>query len=257
VLAELERAELELAEPQLASSGPEKAALDQSAAESFAPVFSAYQQRPKKTRGSLVALLMLALAGAGFYAAWTYQPGFRAIAQPQVDRVLALAAKALPPTSAPSPAKPLAQLAPARTAGPVSPSPTVPNRTQSTAPNPAISSATEAATTSAAATSANAELPGEKSAIILSSKGAERRLAHSVPAPYPSEAPLGGAEGTVVLKVVVDETGKVDGLRLVEGNATLATAAMQSVKQWRYRPYVRDGKAQPFQTVVIVDFQRP
>jgi protein TonB len=56
---------------------------------------------------------------------------------------------------------------------------------------------------------------------------------------------------------VVDETGKVEGLRLVEGNATLATAAIQAVKQWRYRPYVRDGKAQPFQTVVIVDFQRP
>jgi hypothetical protein len=29
------------------------------------------------------------------------------------------------------------------------------------------------------------------------------------------------------------------------------------VKQWRYRPYVRDGKALPFQTIIIVDFQRP
>ena len=57
--------------------------------------------------------------------------------------------------------------------------------------------------------------------------------------------------------MVVDETGKVDGLRLVEGNATLATAAIQAVKEWRYRPYVRDGRALPFQTVVIVDFQRP
>ena len=66
-----------------------------------------------------------------------------------------------------------------------------------------------------------------------------------------------GSGRTVVLKAVVDETGKVDGLRLVEGNAALATAAIQAVKQWRYRPYVRDGKAQPFQTVVIVDFQRP
>ena len=65
------------------------------------------------------------------------------------------------------------------------------------------------------------------------------------------------AEGTVLLKAVVDENGKVEGLRLIEGNATLATAAMQAVKQWRYRPYVRDGKAQIFQTVVIVDFQKP
>jgi hypothetical protein len=32
---------------------------------------------------------MLTLAGGGFYGAWMYQPGFRAIAQPQIDRVLA------------------------------------------------------------------------------------------------------------------------------------------------------------------------
>jgi protein TonB len=103
----------------------------------------------------------------------------------------------------------------------------------------------------------DAPLPGETSAIILSSKGAEKRLAHSVPPKYPSDARSDGAEGTVVLKEVVDEDGKVAGVRLVEGNAALATAAMQAVKQWRYRPYVRDGKAQAFQTVVIVDFQKP
>jgi protein TonB len=255
VLAELERAEL--AESQLGRSEPEKTARDQSAAESFAPVFSSYPQGPKKTRAPLVALLMLALAGAGFYAAWMYQPGFRALAQPQIDRVLALAARALPPASAPNPAKPSTHLFPARTAPPTLPSRTAPNPKPSTVPDRAASTAASAATTSATATSANAELPWENSAIILSSKGAEKRLAHSVPAPYPAEARLGGMEGTVVLKVVVDETGKVDGLRLVEGNATLATAAIQSVKQWRYRPYVRDGKALPFQTVVIVDFQRP
>jgi TonB family protein len=107
----------------------------------------------------------------------------------------------------------------------------------------------------AAAFSSDAQLPGENSAIILSSKGAEKRLAQSVPPKYPVEAR--SAQGTVVLKAVVDENGKVEGLRLVEGNATLATAAIKAVKQWHYRPYVRDGKAQAFQTVVIVDFQRP
>jgi len=55
----------------------------------------------------------------------------------------------------------------------------------------------------------------------------------------------------------VDANGKVTGVRLVEGDATLATAAMQAVKQWRYRPYIRDGKVESFQTVVILDFQRP
>jgi protein TonB len=308
VLAELERIELEeseLAEAQLESSRLNKTAPAQPAAESVAPAFSSYQQGRQKRRSPLVALLMLALAGAGFYAAWTYQPGFRAVAQPQIDRVLALAGMALP---ASNPAQPSTQLAPATTSAPAPQSPTDPNQPQATvldsAPSSATSSAagspatsaaatasvqpaatpgtavtppTSGATTAAApvvtkpeaskptdskkdaaaATSSGTQLPGESSAIILSSQGAEKRLAYSVPAKYPVEARSGQAQGTVVLKALVDETGKVEGLRLVEGNATLATAAIQAVKQWRYRPYVRDGKTQPFQTVVIVDFQRP
>jgi len=57
-----------------------------------------------------VAVLMDEL---GFYALWTYQPGFRDLAQPQIDRVLALAGMALPPTPASNPAKPSTQPAPA------------------------------------------------------------------------------------------------------------------------------------------------
>jgi protein TonB len=309
VLAELERTELEESEVAgsqlegsrsersilessiLESSRPGKEALNQPAARSSAPVFSS-RQGAQKRRGALVAVLMLVLAGGGGYALWTYQPGFRDLAQPQIDRVLALAGMALPPTPAPNPSKASTQLAPATTAAPAPESPADPNQnqTRSKAPDSATSSATGSATASAtasptssptsdstaagpvvskpeptkladskkdadAATPSETQLPGENSATILSSKGAEKRLAQSVPPKYPVEARL--AQGTVVLKAVVDANGKVEGLRLVEGNAILATAAIQAVKQWRYRPYVRDGKAQAFQTVVIVDFQRP
>src|ERR1700674_334497 len=330
VLAELERTEQEeseVAESKLEgsrlessireNSGPSKAAPNQAAAKSDAPAFSSSRQASsgqggQKRGGPLVAVLMLMLAGGGFYTVWTYQPGFRDFAQPQIDRALALAGMALPPTPAPKPAKSSNQLAPATTPAPAQESAADPNQTQSKAPDSAISSATGSATGSptestaasvpvksattpgaavappasaatattasvatkpeankasdklvnskkdaAAATPSDAPLPGENSAIILSSKGAEKRLAHSIPPKYPVEARSGAAQGTVVLKAVVDETGKVEGLRLVEGNATLATAAIQAVKQWRYRPYLRDGKAQAFQTVVIVDFQRP
>jgi protein TonB len=314
VLAELERTELEESQREssiLENSGPSKAAPLQPAAKSGAPAFSSYRQGRQKRRGPLVALLMLVLAGASFYAVWTYQPGFRDLAQPKIDRVLALAGMALPPTPAPNPVKPSTQLTPATTSAPALESPADPNQTQSKAPDFAMSSATRSATgspmasavatppvppaatpgtavappasaataptapvatkpeanktsdklakskkdTSAATPSDAPPLPGESSAIILSSKGAEKRLVQSVPPKYPVDAR--SAQGTVVLKAVVDETGKVEGLRLVEGNATLATAAIQAVKQWRYRPYVRDGKTQAFQTVVIVDFQRP
>jgi protein TonB len=309
VLAELEESELreaelkeaKLKEPELKEPEPKasdlkgsdlrKAAPGRRPAESAAPVFSSYQEGPKKTRGSLVALLILVLAAGGLYAAWMYQPGFREIAQPQIDRVLALAGmtQAHPqpsPKPAPvtTPVKPSAPLVPATTSAPEA----------STEPNPTPSTVADSTTSSAAATapvpaaavpvtavapptskaaspavpvvtkpaaatasSSNIVLNGESSAVILSSKGAEKRLAHSFPPKYPVGAGVGGADGTVVLKAVVDENGKVDSLQLVEGDATLATAAIQAVKQWRYRPYLRNGKAQPFQTIVIVDFQHP
>src|SRR5260370_21004985 len=94
VLAELERTELE--ESQLESSIPEnsrpgKAAPLQPAAKAGAPAFPSYRQGRQKRRGPLVAFLMLVLACGGVHALWTHQPGFRDLAQPQIDRVLALA----------------------------------------------------------------------------------------------------------------------------------------------------------------------
>src|SRR5580658_333186 len=281
--AESQKAEFHKAEFHKQSSGPAQAAPELGTDKADDPRSSSHRPGTRKTRAPLVALLMLTLAGAGFYAAWTYQPGFQAIVQPQIDRMLALVGMALPAASTPIPAKPSSPTVAAKIpASPIDPNkaaPAAPSSSTSAAGATAIGvSATPAATAmpvqpsapirtaivppaSGAATapvataiSSDAPLPGENSAIILSSKGAENRLAHSVPPKYPAEAHV---EGTVVLKAIVDENGKVDGLRLVEGDATLATAAVQAVKQWRYRPYVRDGKALAFQTVVIVDFQKP
>jgi len=270
------------------------------APKSAVPVLSS-RQGQQKAGQPLVALLALVLALGGVYAAWMYQPGFRAIAQPQINRALGLVGMT-PPTPSPSPAKPSPQQAPATPPAPTSL--TDSNKTQSTSGTTADSASTSAAATApaqppatsgaaaappasastiatktvptqpetntlgkssdskndtkkdaAAGTPSNTPLPGGDNAIILSSKGAEKRLAYSIAPKYPSEAHSGEADATVVLRTLVDVNGKVEGVRLVEGNATLATAAIQAVKQWRYRPYLRDGKAQSFQTVVIVDFQ--
>ena len=242
---------------------------------------------------------MLAVACGGFYAAWAFQPGFQAVVQPQIDRVLGLmgmAPVAKPPAKpAPQPATlkapaptdktdlhPLqsappvsangatSQVAAANTA-PTSPSTlsaatsTVQPATAATALGikPSLASPGKPAVLSSAITKVDAaSAPNiappieEKAAIVLSSKGAENRLSYNPPPKLPAGLHAGNAEGTVVLKAVVDDKGKVEVLTLVEGNPSLATAAIEAVKQWRYRPYLRDGKAQPFQTVVIVDFGR-
>jgi TonB family protein len=312
VLAELEKTEQE--EEERKNAKPAKAAAKLPALEARSPYRQSQPRNNPKRKGALVGVLMLALACGGFYGAWTYQPGFRAMAQPAIERLLTFIGMALPPAETPKPAK-------TKTSTPVAVTSTAPapgsvgetNQTSSALPastasanlatalpgSPATASPLPAegsgnSTTIALAigqpethTSATPELGGnklsdsklvdsklvtkkaestdpsealdtaERSAIILSSQGAEKRLVHSVPPKYPVDARARGAQGTIVLKTVVDKDGKVANLRLVEGNAALSAAAIEAVKQWRYRPYVRDGKAQPFQTVVIVDFQRP
>jgi periplasmic protein TonB len=346
VLAELERTELEESESAKSQSGqehkPSSRKIDSQNVESqnsdskkdnlkrtqahdddsvvksdAAPAFATLGARQSK-RAPLVALMTLVIAGGGLYGAWMYEPGFRAIAQPQIDRVLALAGVATPAAHLPSSVKPSAP--PVSTAAPAAssmPAPADSATAQLSAPSdsstdaasapPAAGQSTAAASTATTSTAVSvpsspsstaaapakdagsaaivasvnskpantkqdsakdvaaisnlspsvAPLPGESTAIILSSQGAQKRLVTGVPPKYPVEARPEGAEGTVVLKAVIDDAGKVAGLRLVEGNATLAPAAMQAVKRWRYRPYVRDGKSQPFQTIVIVDFQKP
>jgi protein TonB len=275
VLADLERAE-QGEKPPAPAPEPQK------------PIFSAYPEKESKTKGPLVFLLVLVMVGGGFYAAWMYQPGLRALVQPQIDKVLSLIGIAQPQAPASAPAKPAAQPSqpppeggvglpvssiapvpvpakatpPAQTAAVESPTPEPAKPTASGPDKPSTAPASASLqnvseTKNIAAAISAVELPGEKSAIILSSKGAEKRLIHSVRATYPAAARTAGGDGTVVIKAVVDENGNVSDARAVEGNPILATAAMKAVKQWRYRPYLRDGKALPFQTVVLVDFQQP
>ncbi|MFZ1916970.1 MAG: TonB family protein [Terriglobales bacterium] len=123
------------------------------------------------------------------------------------------------------------------------------------APNPASRKSADNKNASSAV-SANAETSADK-AVVLSSTGAEKRLIHSVPPTYPASVRSGGAEGPVLLKAVIDEDGKVSSAQVVQGNAALADSAVKAVKQWRYRPYIRDGKVVPFETVVQIDFPRP
>jgi protein TonB len=285
VLAELEQTELEEsgkpkspraetqpkeAESKKPGSAAASVSANPPAPKSNAPLFSSHPSR-NKTQGPLVASLMLAVACGGFYAAWIYQPGFQAIVQPQIDRVLGLAGMA--PT-AKAPVKPANPPAPSKAPAPVAQTDSNPSQmappvsANSAASSPGAATAVKPVTgklagvtpadskIDAASALTNTPLPDEKTTIVLSSKGAETRLSYSPPPKLPAGTHAGSAEGTVVLKAVVDNQGKVEGLRLVEGNATLATAAIEAVKQWRYRPYLRDGKAQPFQTVVIVDFSR-
>jgi protein TonB len=151
-----------------------------------------------------------------------------------------------PPVKAATPQTP--QTAPQASASSTGPA-SVDGSSPAGPPTESIAAPPAAATTAPEKT----ELAGANEAVILSSKGAERRLIHRVEPSYPPEVRSRGVEGTVVLKMSVNESGTVEEVRLVEGNPALAEPAISAVKQWRYKPYVRDGKAKPFQTIVLLD----
>jgi protein TonB len=57
----------------------------------------------------------------------------------------------------------------------------------------------------------------------------------------------------VVIVAVISETGEVTQPRIVQSNPALDEAALRAVRQWRYRPALRDGKPVPAYLTITVD----
>lgn len=83
------------------------------------------------------------------------------------------------------------------------------------------------------------------------------RLIHRVEPVYPPEARAQQIQGAVTLDVQIGEEGAVHNIVVVEGNPVLADAAVQAVRQWRYRPYSVDGHPVEMQTRVTIRFTLP
>jgi TonB family protein len=83
------------------------------------------------------------------------------------------------------------------------------------------------------------------------------RLLERVKPVYPGAALRDKIQGEVILDAAADETGKVEELYVVDGRPELARAAVQAVKQWRYEPYIKNGKAIPVRFTVIIHFNLP
>jgi protein TonB len=74
---------------------------------------------------------------------------------------------------------------------------------------------------------------------------------------YPPAARAQQIQGAVTLDVQIGEEGAVHNIEVVEGNPLLADAAVQAVRQWRYRPYSVDGRPVEMQTRVTIRFTLP
>jgi len=71
---------------------------------------------------------------------------------------------------------------------------------------------------------------------------------------YPPLARQARIAGTVVLRAVISKDGSIENLTLVSGHPMLAPAAIDAVKQWKYKPYLLNGEPVEVDTEVQVNF---
>ena len=71
---------------------------------------------------------------------------------------------------------------------------------------------------------------------------------------YPIDAKKAGVSGTVVLRAVIGTAGIVKDLQVVSGPDLLQQAAVDAVKQWRYRPYLLNGDPVEVRTTINIIF---
>ncbi len=90
--------------------------------------------------------------------------------------------------------------------------------------------------------------------VKVSSGVMQSQRVSSVPPVYPMDAKMIHLQGSVVMRALIGKDGKVEQLEAVSGPQILREAAMESVKQWRYKPFLLNGAPTEVETTVVVNF---
>jgi protein TonB len=82
-------------------------------------------------------------------------------------------------------------------------------------------------------------------------------LIKSVPPVYPALARQMRIQGAVELLANIGKDGSITAVKLLNGDSVLSHAAIDAVKQWKYKPYYLDDQAVEIQTQITVKFKLP
>ncbi len=124
------------------------------------------------------------------------------------------------------------------------------------APNKIPSSLTSQLTTMAPDTGGNKPPEAAMQSIepVSVSEAAERSLLTDQPdIAYPANA--NNQQGTVVLQVLIGRDGVVQDAKFMQGSLAFARAAIEGVKQWKFKPYTMNGRAVSVQTLFTLKFK--
>jgi len=99
--------------------------------------------------------------------------------------------------------------------------------------------------------SADTSLPSIEPVTVA--EAAERALLAGQPAiPYPATAKA--QQGTVVLQILVGRDGTVQDAKFLQGSFLFARDAIDGVRQWKFKPYILNGRPVSIQTTLTLKF---
>ncbi len=90
--------------------------------------------------------------------------------------------------------------------------------------------------------------------VIVSGGVSQGYLLRQIQPVYPQIARAARVEGPVVLTAIIGRDGAIENLRAVSGPPLLVSAAIDAVRQWRYRPYLLNGQPVEVETQITVNF---
>ena len=82
----------------------------------------------------------------------------------------------------------------------------------------------------------------------------EGNLIFKVQPAYPPMARTARIQGPVVLRAIISKSGAIENLQVLTGPPMLVRAAIDAVRQWRYRPYILNDEPVEVETQVTVNF---
>jgi TonB family protein len=95
----------------------------------------------------------------------------------------------------------------------------------------------------------------EKRILKLSEGVLEAQLISRVEPRYPPLALQTRQWGTVVLHAIISRDGRINALEVVSGSPFFVEAALDAVRQWRYRPTLLNGEPVEVETTITVEFR--
>jgi protein TonB len=141
---------------------------------------------------------------------------------------------------------------------PAPPTPAPDESTQPPAPGSlGVASKTTDQTISGLMSTAAVSLPQPTQQLKVSQGVSQGLLIKSVPPVYPPIARQMHIQGSVELQANIGKDGSITKVKLLSGEAALSRAAIDAVKQWKYKPYYLNDQPVEIQTQITVKFKLP